>query len=219
MRRMIHLGCALGLLMAGIVNGLSAGIARADDWRVMTKEQARLEAALGQTTEVQMRELPLHDAMQVLADGQGIRIVFDEAGLREAGVSADAPISAKLSGVTLRSSLKLLLVPLGLNYIERGSALVVTSRLQAEQEQPIRIYNVRKLLDEGTTAADLARALEPILGIESLGQNGCQIAGFRNLLLVRASPSGHNVLVEQLDVLQIGTRPQPSAAVPYSLDR
>jgi len=128
----------------------------------------RILRALDKPTTVDFIDLPLNDALTFLHDYHGIALRIDKEALDRAKVSLDTPISLKLQGVSLRSVLKLILEPVGLEAIVGEGELVVTTREQAAATLRDHSYSVRHqlgpIVSAGIPAADLAEAIKQTIG-------------------------------------------------------
>jgi hypothetical protein len=91
-------------------------------------------------------ETPLKDAIQILKDAHNIPIELDVKKLEEAGVNIDTPVTKNLSGITLRSALRLLLNDLELTYVVRDEVLLITTPEEAESQLITKVYPVGDLV-------------------------------------------------------------------------
>jgi len=89
---------------------------------------------------------PLTDVLADIAFSHNVPLLLDRAALEDAGIDPSQPISLNLKGVSLRSALRLLLRPLGLDFIIRDETLQVTSREVASRHCRTRIYRVASIL-------------------------------------------------------------------------
>ncbi len=81
---------------------------RSVDLRGSSEEQ-RIRTALDEDTELSFVETPLQDAIDFLEDRHKIQIELDGKTLDAAGIGRDTPITRELSGISLRSALRLML--------------------------------------------------------------------------------------------------------------
>jgi type II secretory pathway component GspD/PulD (secretin) len=98
-------------------------------------QEAKIYAALDQPADIQFVETPLKDAIDFVADQHGIPIVLDAKRLEEAGVNIDTPVTKNLRGLTLRSTLNLLLSELELTYAIQNGVLMITTDAEAQRLQ------------------------------------------------------------------------------------
>ncbi len=110
--------------------------------------EEKIQAALidPQGVDIEFIDQPLTDAMVFLADAHDITIIIDRAALQEEGVALDEPINATLSGITLRSAMKIILEPLGLTYIIEDEVMKITTIIAAEEKLSTRVYPVGDLV-------------------------------------------------------------------------
>jgi hypothetical protein len=128
------------------------------------RESEKIVATLNLPTEVNFVDLPLEDAINYLRDYHKINIIIDLAAMQDLGVARDQPISLQHSGVSFRSTLRLMLEPLGLTYIVEDEVLKITSPRKAMSV--IAVYNIRDMV--GPHAAILSAGGErerPAIGL------------------------------------------------------
>jgi len=86
-----------------------------------------------------------------LADYHNIPIIIDETALEEEGIDTQEPINRVLSGITLRSALKIILEPLELTYVIEDEVMKITTEVKAEDILSTRVYPVGDLVIPITT--------------------------------------------------------------------
>ncbi|MDZ4684508.1 MAG: hypothetical protein SH850_05415 [Planctomycetaceae bacterium] len=121
--------------------------------------EALIAAKLSERTELAFADTALTDAIDFLKDYHQISIYIDEAALRDEGVDPSTPINLELSGITLRSALRLLLGAQGLTYVIEDEVMKVTTITRAQERVLTRIYPVSDLAD---TPEDLESLQEAI---------------------------------------------------------
>jgi type II secretory pathway component GspD/PulD (secretin) len=94
-----------------------------------------------QKVSVDFRETSLSDAIDFFRDVTGLNLVVS------AGVD-DARVTLKLTDVSVRSALKLMLHPLDLTLTSREGVLVIVPRAEAKRRMTTRVYDVRDLLQQ-----------------------------------------------------------------------
>ncbi|MEO1994272.1 MAG: hypothetical protein ABGZ17_03255 [Planctomycetaceae bacterium] len=104
--------------------------------------EERISAALYETTEIEFLDTPLNDAISFLADLHKISIIIDETALSEEGLDSGEVINYQLSGITLRSGLKIMLEPLGLTYVIEDEVMKITTQAIADEKMSTRVYPV-----------------------------------------------------------------------------
>jgi hypothetical protein len=95
--------------------------------------EARVHAALDKPADIQFVETPLKDAIDFLAAEHGIPVVLNAKDLEEAGVNIDTPVTKNLSGLTLRSTLNLMLDEIELSYVVHNGVLMVRTEAEAQK--------------------------------------------------------------------------------------
>jgi hypothetical protein len=108
---------------------------------------------LEEETQVDFDQQPLSDVVEYLKafHSQGgperaIEIQLDRAALEAVGVATDTPVTKRLTGVTLKSALRLLLKDLDLTYIIQDEVLLITTIDEAEQLLITKVYPVGDLV-------------------------------------------------------------------------
>lgn len=126
------------------------------------EENAKVYAKLRRIVSISWVEKPLHECIAALATEQGLPIGLARKKLEDAQVSIDAPVTLKLSGVSLESALNHITRPLGLDWLVRDDSLFITSRDEEDTYLVVRIYPVPDLMPPGDAADDADSLLEVI---------------------------------------------------------
>jgi hypothetical protein len=116
------------------------------DLRSDSPREHRIQNELKEQSEVNFNEIPLKDALEFLETQHGIEIWIDNKELSEAAISTDTPVTLMLSGVSLRSVLRLLLEPLLLTYVIEDEVMKITTQTAAETKMSTRVYPVADLV-------------------------------------------------------------------------
>jgi hypothetical protein len=88
----------------------------------------------------EFNETPLRDVIAKIREAHSIPVELDQKVLADAGFDLDTPITQCLSGISLRSALRLLLDNIGLTYLVKNEVLLITTR-EADVEHPtVRLY-------------------------------------------------------------------------------
>jgi len=197
-----------------------------------SESERRIREALKSPTEIDFVDTRLTDAIQVLKQRHGIEIQFDEAALEELRIATDTPITRRVSGVSLRSALQLMLRELGLSYVIKDEVLLITSPDAAESADFMKttIYPVRDLvLPRGSThsgpgMADFDALIELIQNTvatdtwQDVGGAGTIEPFEPNLSLVLSqTQEGHEEIEDLLDRLRRAARGDTVAHTPESV--
>lgn len=135
------------------------------DTRPFNDRVIRIDKALREQTEMSFTDNPLQESLNYLEDLHNIEITVDKRALENESVPEDAPISLKISGLTLKSGLRLFLEPLGLDYVIQNETLMITSQAKAAEIFETRVYTVRRL--RGMTPAELDEIIRATIEPES----------------------------------------------------
>ena len=116
------------------------------DLRKDSPNEQRIQQALKDPTEVAFTDQPLKDALDYLEDLHHIEIIIDTPALADEGISTDQNVNLVLSGITLRSALRLLLEPLQLTYVIEDEVMKITTQQKADEKTSTRVYPVADLV-------------------------------------------------------------------------
>jgi hypothetical protein len=135
------------------------------------KTEEMLRQSLGRPTTVEFLDIPLEDCITFLKEYHNINIYIDKPTLLDGGVALDQPITLKLTGVTMRTALKLLLEPAQLTFVIEDEVMKITTSAKAAENVKSRIYPVSDLVIRLMTP--------PVGGLGgALGNGGGGGAGF-----------------------------------------
>jgi hypothetical protein len=110
--------------------------------------EATLYDLLHKPVDVDFRSVPLVWALEAISDNYlDKRLTLDEPAIRDAGVSLQTPVSLVISGISLRSALKLLLADRDLSWIVDEGGITVTSRWVAEGRPLVKVYTAADLIE------------------------------------------------------------------------
>ncbi len=131
--------------------------------------ERRIRDALDQETNLQFVDTPLRDCLEIIGEMHNITIFPDERALDDAGISTDEPITLFISGVRLRSALKIMLekLPEPLTWVIEDEVMKITTVLEAEEKVETRVYPV----------GDLVIPIQPLGGGMMGGMMGMGMGG------------------------------------------
>ncbi|WP_437230002.1 vWA domain-containing protein [Planctomicrobium sp. SH661] len=119
------------------------------DLKINSKNEEKIYTALDQITSVEFPSTPLKDAIQYLSEQHGIPIRLDMKALEDESLTGEEEISLVLSGIKLKSALKLMLENVGgvsLTYIIEDEIMKITSQAAADEKMQTRVYPVADLV-------------------------------------------------------------------------
>lgn len=123
---------------------------------------AETRKILEEMTDVELKEVPLTEAMSYLSDKHRVGIFIDSRSLTEHGATTDTPVTFNIKEKPLRLALELMLKELGLGYTIRDGLIVVATEKDARPRMETRVY----LVPSGTVN-DLLRVIPDTVEIES----------------------------------------------------
>ena len=127
----------------------------------------RIKAALQSPTEIACKETPLREVIEQLKKRHNIEIQLDVPALKEAGVAPDCPVTKHLSGISLKSALKLLLDDLQLKYVIHNEALLITSppKCEFDEYMQTRLYPVKDLILVRNERGEIETDFQPLMDL------------------------------------------------------
>ncbi|MBX9791917.1 MAG: hypothetical protein K2Y37_23590 [Pirellulales bacterium] len=132
------------------------------DLAILKPKEKEIMKALDDDTTLDFVETPLTEVVQYLEDLHKIQIELDVAALDEAGAAPDTPITRNLSGISLRSALRLILSEHDLTYIIDNEVLMITTTEEAQNKLVTKVYPV----------ADLVVPIQSMMGMGGMGMMG-----------------------------------------------
>jgi hypothetical protein len=135
----------------------------ADRWREITKlrekyksvdlanpgsAEKKLYDALDQTVDdLNFQETPLRDVINQLKDKYDIPILADRKAFEDAGLDLDTTVvTQNVSGISLRSALRLMLGDIDLTYLIKDEVMMITTKDKAAENLVIKVYPVGDLV-------------------------------------------------------------------------
>lgn len=116
------------------------------DLHKQSTAEKKIVAALDDQTTLNFVDTPLVDALQFIAQQHEIPIIVEQLALDDAGIPSDEPMNLVLSGITLRSGLKILLQDLQLTYVIEDEVMKITTVDLANERLSTRVYPVGDLV-------------------------------------------------------------------------
>ncbi len=116
------------------------------DLHKSSKAEERIAAQLDKPTEIDFQDQPLTDVISFLADFHQIPIILDTEALGDEGIQTDTPVTRTLTGVKLRSALKIILQPLKLSYVIEDEVMKITTETKEKDRLQTRVYPVGDLV-------------------------------------------------------------------------
>ena len=103
----------------------------------------------------------MEEVVRYLKKLHHVEIHLDSPALKEAGVETTTLVTKNLSGISLRSALKMVLDEMGLKYVIHNGALLITSPTKAESDDYMttKAYPVADRSPVATRSAACRRTL------------------------------------------------------------
>ena len=108
--------------------------------------EQRIMEALDRPAQFDFLDTPLTDVATFLSDTYGINVVLAKSTLADAAVTEDTPVTSSLSGISLRSALRIMLGELKLTYVIRDEVMQITTPEDAEGQLITKVYPVGDLV-------------------------------------------------------------------------
>lgn len=113
----------------------------------LSPEDRVIYQALSQRVEVNFTDKPLSEVLKLLGETTNINIVPDAAGFVEEGIQSSEPVTLNLrQPVSMRSALRLMLDPLGLDFTVKNESLLITSKRLTQNSLSTVAYDVADLV-------------------------------------------------------------------------
>ncbi len=126
-------------------------------------QEQKIYAALDEpVSQFEFNEAPLRDVIAQIRDSSDIPVQLDIKALEEAGIDLDMPITQNLSGISLRSALRLMLGSNDLTYLIKNEVLLITTIEKAQENLVVKVYPV----------ADLVLPVDPGSGLNPFQTGG-----------------------------------------------
>ncbi len=200
--------CLFGLRPLAAQTGIRADL----DETAIESQQAILKS-LDEPVIVEFDKTPLRAVVETLGDIGRFSIQMDVKALIDSGTDSDAPVTLRAKGLSIRTTLGLILPPLDLDWLVKKDVLLITSKERADGEQVTVIYPLRDLVTyrryDGTAQADfdslinvITTAISPTTWDEVGGPGS--IAEFRQSfsLVVNQTREAHEQIEQCLAALR-----------------
>lgn len=164
---------------------------------------------LTEPTAFRFSKTPLEEALASLAEQHDVRIDLNRSSLSDLGISPDVPVTLKLTDVSLRSALELILPQLDLTYLVDSGRLLIESIEESEDRKCVVIYPLGDLIgsnrDQSVNVFDelivlIVCMVNPTSWGEMTGPG--EIAEFRDLLILPQTEKTHNEIINLLTGLR-----------------
>jgi len=157
--------------------------------------------------EIDFADQPLVDIVDYLKELLNIPMINDEVSMNAEGISPDSPMTFKISNISCKNALKLILDPYGLEAVPYGEVILITTQSRAESMHTVRLYNIADLELSGTSAM-IKSVVQPDGWTDQKHKKGDLTTliddfadGHDKILVVRQTERGHKdveALLEQL---------------------
>ncbi|QDT82960.1 hypothetical protein [Gimesia chilikensis] len=131
----------------------------------LTANEQKIHAALKAPTTIELPGVPLKQVIEEIQNQHHINFFFSAIPLKAEGISIEEPVNASLSGVPLKSALKIILKPLGLAYEIDQEVLKITTQAEVDRNLRTRTYPV----------GDLCTSEKDFIAIQNAILTGCQL--------------------------------------------
>jgi hypothetical protein len=110
------------------------------------QHEAAITKALDKTIAVDIKGVPIEQAVRDLAHLISVPVEFDRERIKDDGVSLDTPVTLNVPQITLRSALRLMFEHEQLAFLVANETLLVTTSQSAADMLETRIYDVSDLV-------------------------------------------------------------------------
>ena len=125
------------------------------DLKSYSKKEEKIVRELDKPTTFDFTDESLDGVRDTIMERHGFDIVIDKVKLEEESVATDATdITLKVSEISLKNALKLLLDAKNLTYVIENEVMKITTKTDGIAKRPLRVYNV----------GDLVMPINPLFG-------------------------------------------------------
>jgi general secretion pathway protein D len=118
-----------------------------ENGRKLNPAEQEIEKSLGKQVELNFKNRPLAEVIEMLGKMAGINIVLDPQGLHAEAVDASTPVTFELHNpIMLKSALDLMLGQLQLSYVIEHEVLLITSKDMRDSHTYVQTYYVADLV-------------------------------------------------------------------------
>ncbi len=133
------------------------------DLKTYSKKEEKIVQELDKPTTFDFTDESLDGVRETIMERHGFDIVLDKVKLEEESVATDATdITLKVSEISLKNALKLLLDTKNLTYSIENEVMKITTKTDGILKRPIRVYNV----------GDLVMPVNPLFGMGGSSSGG-----------------------------------------------
>jgi hypothetical protein len=160
--------CCFLLMLAGAISipCVRAGDLASPGSQPTVEARAAIRQALAKKINWAFLEKPLEFVVEDLTKELNIPMRMDSRTLNDLGVASDTPVTFKISDITAKSALSLMLRDFGLTTMVRDEVLVITSLEEAENQLETIVYDVSDLpafrRPSGGTSPDYEQLIDVI---------------------------------------------------------
>jgi hypothetical protein len=193
------------MALAFLAPSTSIGDDTAKSKQPLTAKQ--ISEKLRTTVDASFVDTPLKDIGHYFADVVGVPIIIDAKSLEEAAIPVDVPITIDLHGMTLRTTLQVILGQIECVAAPRDGYILITTPDHMQSIMDRRIYRAAELPGAAADGANLSELIETIQTTvepsqwDAAGGPG-RIAQYQSTVVIRQSPDVQDQIDELLHQLQ-----------------
>ena len=209
----------LAALLAAVAGSSSAETPKQDSPAPAVKPGAaeeKIEAVLDAPATLKFSDASLADVAYVVEQRYKIAVRLDKKAMEKAGTGRDGVVTRKLSGISLRSALRLMLGDLRLAYVVQDGALLITTPDAAATKLTTVTYPVADFVESardagGNAAPDFKPLIDVIRGVlspttlDEMGVPGSiapRTSGDSKVLVISQTQDGHRKIAALLRELR-----------------
>jgi RNA polymerase sigma factor (sigma-70 family) len=164
------------------------GTTPANRFRDLNCSEAKIRRALDQQVSLEFPDNTLKEVCEYITQLNDIEVQLSGNELTAAGIDVDSKVSLVVSGITLRSALKLMLEGLKLDYCIDNDRLIITTPAEVKNRKRLEYYHLSSLSSDSQSTAE--KFIAPLAD---------SVSNLQGDLLVDASLDVHRQLEEFLD--------------------
>ena len=170
-----------------------------------------LPESLAQPIDLELTEVTLEYAMQVISDRSGVPVQIDSEQLDNEGVTIEEPVTLKSEGVPLYLVLETLfdnVAGVRLRWVMESGVLRVTTESDPDSQMVTNAYNLRDLLERSVSTEEVINTIPHFCDGEWFGVKASDgtWAMFGDTMVVHHTARAHRVLSALLEAIRADAR-------------
>ena len=140
--------------------------------RESSEAQVRIETILDTPANFDYLDMPFSEVIEDISYTYQLPIVLDRGPLDDYGLDTASPVNSNLSGISVRSALRLLLREMELSYMIRDEVLVITTPEEVKARSQVALYPLSNELAGDQDNEWLVEVITSLIATDTWTTNG-----------------------------------------------